>query len=212
MFAVTEKHVFQEAWFSDPINRGVYPDDGLALFGADMPPIRDGDMEIISQPLDFYALNIYQGQNYAATPEGGCELVPEADGRPLTMMNWRVSPEALYWGPRFLWDRYHVPTAITENGMANCDWVHLDGRVHDPQRIDFLKRYLREYGRAIDDGVEALGYFVWSILDNFEWAFGYSKRFGIIYVDFGTGERILKDSAFWYRAVIESNGAALSEP
>jgi beta-glucosidase len=211
-YAITEKNVFQEAWFSDPILRGVYPEDGVALFGADMPAIRDGDMELISEPIDFYALNIYQGRNVAATADGGYQIVPDGDGRPLTMMGWRLAPRALYWGPRFLHDRYKVPTAITENGMANTDWVHLDGKVHDPQRIDYLKRYLREYGRAIDDGVEALGYFVWSILDNFEWSWGYSKRFGIVYVDFVTGERILKDSAHWYRAVITSNGATLAEP
>ena len=210
-YAITTKSVFQEAWFSDPILRGVYPEDGLALFGADMPAIHDGDMALISEPIDFYALNIYQGRNVAATADGGYQVVPDVDGRPLTMMNWRVAPRALYWGPRFLHDRYGVPTAITENGMANTDWVHLDGQVHDPQRIDFMKRYIREFGRAIDDGVNGLGYFVWSILDNFEWAFGYSKRFGIVYVDFGTGERILKDSAHWYKSVIASNGAVLAE-
>ena len=210
-FAMTERHVFTNTWFADPMIFGEYPEDGLALFADDMPPIHDGDMKTICQPLDFYAFNIYQGQTVRATANGGCEPAAEADGPPLTMMTWRVTPRCLYWGPRFLYERYKLPIAITENGMANTDWVHLDGKVHDPQRIDFMKRYLREYGQAIDDGVEALGYFVWSILDNFEWAHGYSKRFGIIYVDFGTGERILKDSAHWYRAVIASNGAVLSE-
>jgi beta-glucosidase len=212
MFAITERSVFQEGWFSDPINRGVYPEDGVALFGGDMPEIRDGDMETICQPLDFYALNIYQGREVRATADGGYEFAPDPDGRALTMMNWRVAPRSLYWGPRFLYERYGLPVVVTENGMANCDWVHLDGKVHDPQRIDFLKRYLREYSRAIDDGVEALGYFVWSILDNFEWGHGYSKRFGIIYVDYPTSKRVLKDSAYWYKSVIASNGAVLAEP
>jgi beta-glucosidase len=93
--------------------------------------------------------------------------------------------------------------------MANMDWVHLDGKVHDPQRIDYLNRYIVEFERAIDDGVPARGYFVWSIMDNFEWAEGYKQRFGLIYVDYATGKRILKDSAFWYRDVIASNGANL---
>ena len=102
-----------------------------------------------------------------------------------------------------------MPLAVTENGMANCDWVHLDGQVHDPQRMDYIRRYLREYRRAIGEGVQAKAYFVWSIMDNFEWAYGYSRRFGIIYVDYPSGRRILKDSAHWYREVIATNGANL---
>ena len=96
--------------------------------------------------------------------------------------------------------------------MANCDWVHLDGGVHDPQRIDFLAQYLGAYGRAIEDGVPGKGYFQWSIMDNFEWAWGYKRRFGMVYVDYASQERILKDSAHWYREVITSNGANLAGP
>ena len=104
-----------------------------------------------------------------------------------------------------------LPIVVTENGMANSDWIHLDGKVHDPQRIDFLSRYLQAYRRAIDEGIEAKGYFVWSIMDNFEWAYGYRQRFGIIYVDYPSQKRILKDSAYWYRDVIASNGSILRE-
>ena len=113
------------------------------------------------------------------------------------------------WGPRFLHERYQLPVVVTENGMANCDWIHLDGQVHDPQRIDFLTRYLREYRRAAEEGVPVRGYFLWSIMDNFEWSFGYKRRFGIIYVDYATQKRIPKDSAHWYRGVIASHGADL---
>ena len=98
---------------------------------------------------------------------------------------------------------------ITENGMSNTDWVSLDGAVHDPQRIDLLQRYLREMKRAMADGVDIRGYFHWSILDNFEWSEGYKHRFGLIHVDFETQKRTLKDSAYWYRDVIASNGANL---
>jgi beta-glucosidase len=129
----------------------------------------------------------------------------------MTTMEWPVTPQALYWGPRFAWERYGKPIVITENGMSNTDWIALDGGVHDPQRIDFLARYLREYRRAIRDGVRALGYFQWSIMDNFEWAHGYKRRFGLVYVDYPTGRRILKDSARWYAQVIRSNGANLGE-
>ncbi len=94
--------------------------------------------------------------------------------------------------------------------MSNIEWVSLDGKVHDPQRIDFLQRYLQQYQRAIDEGMEARGYFVWTIIDNFEWAEAYLQRFGLVYVDFTTQQRILKDSAYWYRDVVASNGANLT--
>ena len=95
--------------------------------------------------------------------------------------------------------------------MANTDWVSLDGKVHDPQRIDFVRRYLLEFRRAADDGVKAAGYFLWSVMDNFEWLDGYSKRFGIVYIDYNTQQRILKDSAYWYKKIIASNGATLDK-
>jgi beta-glucosidase len=98
---------------------------------------------------------------------------------------------------------------VTENGMANTDWVHTDGMVHDPQRIDFMHRYLRQLKRAAEEGIPVAGYFYWSIMDNFEWALGYDRRFGLIHVDYQTGERRLKDSALWYRDVIASRGVNL---
>jgi beta-glucosidase len=91
--------------------------------------------------------------------------------------------------------------------MANMDWLALDGRVRDPQRIDFLARHLRELARALNDGVDVRGYFHWSIMDNFEWNEGYSQRFGLVYIDYPTGKRVLKDSAYWYKEVIATNGA-----
>jgi len=122
-----------------------------------------------------------------------------------------VTPEALYWGPRFMYERYGVPLFITENGLANADWISLDGAVHDPQRIDFTRRYLLALERAIADGVDLRGYFHWSLMDNFEWANGYRERFGLIFVDYATQQRVLKDSARWYAGVIASNGAKLHE-
>ncbi|MDE6709869.1 MAG: family 1 glycosylhydrolase, partial [Oscillospiraceae bacterium] len=112
-------------------------------------------------------------------------------------------------GPRFMYERYKLPIYITENGMAAHDAVSLDGKVHDPNRIDFLHRYLREFKKASDDGIDCRGYFQWSLMDNFEWAIGYTARFGMIYTDYGTGKRIVKDSALWYKEVIESNGKNL---
>jgi len=113
----------------------------------------------------------------------------------------------MYWTPRFLHERYKPTVIITENGMSNIDFVHLDGKVHDPQRIDFTRRMLKSIRRAIEDGVDVGGYFYWSLTDNFEWAEGYKQRFGLVYVDYPTGKRIPKDSAEWYGQVIAMNGA-----
>lgn len=209
MFSITSKDCWNNTWFSDPMVFGRYPDDGLELFSAEMPEIKEGDMETICQPLDFYGVNIYQGQRIRRNNDGTIEKLPYPIGPSLTTLKWAVMPEALYWGPKFLYEHYKLPIVITENGMANTDWVHIDGKVHDPQRIDFLTRYLREYHRAITDGVEANGYFLWSIMDNFEWAQGYKQRFGIVHVDYPTGRRTLKDSAYWYKNVIASNGSNL---
>jgi beta-glucosidase len=212
MFSVWNKSCWNNTWFTDPMVLGRYPDDGTKLFENEMPYIPDGDMKTICQPLDFYGANIYTARTVRSTDDGGTKSVKDPDGPPLTTIEWVVTPKALYWGPRFLYERYQLPIVITENGMANCDWIHRDGKVHDPQRIDFLARYLSEFKRAIDDGVVAKGYFLWSIMDNFEWNQGYKQRFGIIYVDYATGERILKDSAYWYKEVIASNGAILDKP
>ena len=104
---------------------------------------------------------------------------------------------------------YGLPIVITENGISNTDWIGLDGKVHDPQRIDFLTRYLRELRRAADDGIPVLGYFHWTLTDNFEWAAGFRERFGLIHLDVATQKRTLKDSALWYRDTIAANGANL---
>ncbi|HRT32076.1 MAG TPA: family 1 glycosylhydrolase, partial [Anaerolineae bacterium] len=106
---------------------------------------------------------------------------------------------------------YQTPLLITENGLSNADWVALDGRVHDPQRIDFTRRYLLALERALAEGVDVRGYFHWSLMDNFEWASGYRERFGLIYVDYVTQQRVMKDSARWYAEVIASNGAKLHD-
>ena len=115
----------------------------------------------------------------------------------------------LYHASKFWFERYHLPILITENGYSGLDFVMLDGKVHDPQRIDFLHRYLLEMAHAIDDGIPVIGYSVWSLFDNFEWAAGYNCRYGLIYVDYPTLKRTVKDSGWWYRDVIASNGENL---
>ena len=211
MYAVTEPNHWNLTWWADPVLLGRYPEDGLALFGKDAPKVAAGDLELISAPTDFLGLNIYQGVVIRRGATGRPEVVPHPPGFPVTGFNWPVTPEALYWGPKFAFERYQKPIFITENGLSCRDWPSLDGRVHDPQRIDFITRHLRELFRAIQDGVPIEGYFHWSALDNFEWADGFKERFGLIYVDYASGRRIPKDSYHWYAKVIASRGRAALE-
>jgi len=183
----------------------------LRLFQHDIQHYPQRDFETIKQPLDFYGANIYHGQPVRSGVKNRAEISKDNDGPSLTTMGWRVTPEALYWGPRFLYERYKLPIIITENGMANCDWIHQDGKVHDPQRIDFLNRYLKNLERAIDDGIPVKGYFQWSLTDNFEWDHGYSQRFGLVFIDYATKKRFFKDSAYWYKKVIASNGKIIDQ-
>ena len=199
----------ENSWWLDPVFLGRYPASALAALGKDAPEILAGDMETIHQPLDFLGANIYGGWLVRAGANGGFEEVHFPAGFPLTAFGWPVTPDALYWAPKWLHERYHLPVFITENGCSSRDWISLDGKVHDPQRIDFTARYLLALARASHEGVPLLGYLHWSLLDNFEWQEGYTQRFGLIFVDFPTRRRIPKDSALWYAAVITSNGASL---
>lgn len=121
-----------------------------------------------------------------------------------------MTPDCFYWGVKFLYERYKLPLYITENGMSCHDDVSLDGMVHDPNRQNFLDLYLSALQKANDEGADVRGYFLWTFLDNFEWDKGYTERFGIVYVDFATQKRIVKDSAYWYQKIIESNGKELT--
>lgn len=193
------------SWWSDPVILGKYPEEGMKKYEKYLPVITDEDMKLISQPIDFYGQNIYNGRCIRMGTDGRPEEVRRPAGFPKTATNWPVTPEALYWGPKFLYERYRKPIYITENGMACHDTVSQDGKVHDPNRIDFLARYLKNLKRAAEE-IDIRGYFQWSLMDNFEWDKGYAERFGIIYVDFDTQERIWKDSAYWYRDLIRRNG------
>lgn len=193
------------SWWSDPVILGKYPEEGMKKYEKYLPVITDEDMKLISQPIDFYGQNIYNGRCIRMGTDGRPEEVRRPAGFSKTATNWPVTPEALYWGPKFLYERYRKPIYITENGMACHDTVSQDGKVHDPNRIDFLARYLKNLKRAAEE-IDIRGYFQWSLMDNFEWDKGYAERFGIIYVDFETQERIWKDSAYWYRDLIRRNG------
>jgi beta-glucosidase len=178
----------------------------LRAWDSDFPNFTPGQMQVIGEPIDFYGMNIYQAERVRAGDDGVIASVDRDPGHAISAYHWPVDPPALYWGPRFISERYKLPIYITENGVSCLDWVAVDGSVHDPQRIDFTHRYLHELARAIDDGVDIRGYFHWSVMDNFEWADGYRQRFGLVHVDYQTQKRTLKDSARWYANVIRSNG------
>lgn len=192
--------------FLDDIFFGKYDaGSNLALrkFAEGIPKTDFGLME---RP-EFIGMNIY---NARPVDDAGRQ-VREPVGFTRTATDWPVTPEALYYGPLNVYKRYGMPIMITEDGMSNHDTIFLDGKVHDPKRIDFLHRYLTWLGRAIEEGVPVRAYLHWSFLDNFEWSDGYDQRFGIVYVDYESLRRIPKDSAYWYADVIASNGDKLNE-
>jgi beta-glucosidase len=198
--------------------RGGYPADVLEdVKGvSDLGHILDGDEDRIRVPLDFVGINYYYrtmvragGDPRDTTSEwvGNGDIEPVSRGLPQTEMGWEVDPDGLYdILTRVARDYPGVPLYVTENGAAFADEKAPDGAVHDPDRVAYLDAHFRAAHRALADGVDLRGYFVWSLLDNFEWGFGFSKRFGLIHVDYETLERTLKDSAHWYAGVTRSNG------
>jgi len=213
MFAVDGKTFINNAWWMDPVLRGSYPEDGLRAYGTDVPKELEKDAAQMKQPVDFLGLNIYTSKGCRRSAGGQPEVMPWPPGYPRSGVDWQpIVPQALYWGSRFMYERYRLPLSITENGISTRDQVFLDGQVHDPHRVDYLQRSLAELGRAIHDGIPVRSYHHWSLLDNFEWAEGYKQRFGMVYVDFQSLRRVPKDSYRFYQQVIASNGrAALGE-
>jgi beta-glucosidase len=188
-------------WFLDPVLRGTYPKDVVEDVAhlTDLSFVQDGDLERVSTPLDFLGVNYYTRHVVApgAYPgSAGVEFVSR--GLPTTALGWEIDPEGLQdILTRVTSDYGDLPLVLTENGAAFDD-VLLDGRVHDPERVEFLRSHLDACRRAVLAGVPLRGYFAWSLLDNFEWAEGYAKRFGIVHVDFQTQVRTVKDSGLWY--------------
>jgi beta-glucosidase len=191
----------------DPLLRGAYPDDVLERLGPAAPPVRDGDMAIVAAPIDFLGIHYYSRNVVRADPAGEPEEVAPAG--PVSAMGWEIHPDGMHEVLTRLHREYGAPPLIvTENGVACHDVVGPDGRVDDAQRIAFLNAHLDRVARAVDEGVPVRGYFVWSLLDNFEWAAGYAKRFGLVYVDYPTLARIPKASYGWYRDLIATSRAA----
>jgi beta-glucosidase len=191
-----------EALFLDAIFKGYYPPAVYELVGENMPKIHPGDMALASQQLDFMGINYYSRNVISA--EGRVSPIP---GSEYTEMEWEVCAPALRRLLNKINNEYRLPPIyITENGAAFKDELSADGKVHDPRRLDYLKNHFIQTRLAMQDGVDVRGYFVWSLLDNFEWSYGFTKRFGIIRVDYQTQERTIKDSGEWYAGVIRANG------
>ncbi|MDT0347037.1 GH1 family beta-glucosidase [Streptomyces litchfieldiae] len=203
-------------FFLDPLLRGSYPDDVQKDISETVGTehILDGDLATIATPLDFLGVNYYSRHVVRAgtTPSrpshwvGSEEVEFVKRGVPVTEMGWEIDPDGLYETLTRVWREYGPPPLyVTENGAAFADEVTRDGRVHDEDRRKYLEEHFRAAHRAIGEGVDLRGYFVWSLLDNFEWAHGYSKRFGLVHVDFETQERILKDSGRWFSEITRAN-------
>jgi beta-glucosidase len=189
--------------FLDPVFRGEYPADMLEQYsptgGFDV--LREEDLQVISGPLDTFGVNHYHYSVVAADPGDarlGIRVLP-VEG-PMTSYGWGYTPDSLRRVLVRVSDGYtKLPLYVTESGASLHDYVDPEGRVNDVERVDYLSRYFAAAAQAIDEGVDLRGYFVWSLFDNFEWQHGYSMRFGLIYVDFGSQRRIPKASAHWYR-------------
>jgi beta-glucosidase len=182
-------------WYMDPLFLGRYPDDVLDFLGADAPIIETGDMESIATPMDFLGVNYYSRS--VASAKGNWQAA-DSD-LPLTDMGWEIYPLGLTELLVRLHRDWKVPALyVKENGAAFRDTL-VDGQVHDADRVAYLAAHIAAVGEAIAQGVPMAGYMVWSLLDNFEWASGYAKRFGIVHVDYATQKRTVKESGRWYR-------------
>jgi beta-glucosidase len=205
--AVQRWDAIRNRWFLDPVLCAEYPADLVHWLESRLGPLELGpasDLGIVSEPIDFLGVNYYSRAVIGDDPgDGPLGLRHAAPRPPLTGMGWAVAPDALHdLLMRLKRDYGDVPILITENGSAYADPVPTDGVVSDPERVAYIRDHLRAVSRASADGVDVHGYFAWSLLDNFEWEHGYSKRFGIVYVDYETQRRIPKQSAHWYRDFI----------
>jgi beta-glucosidase len=208
------------AWYLRPLLEGAYPDLLATLAQAEQPPILPGDLDIIRQPIDYLGINYYTRAVYRAPDNntdsaidcdrGFVEVPPAAHisrPAPLTDMGWEVYPQGLTDLLVSLQQNYTLPPVyIAENGAAIADTLE-DGQINDPQRTAYLQSHLLAVDAAMQQGVDIRGYFCWSLMDNFEWSLGYQKRFGIVYVDFKSQQRIMKASALAYRDMIQRRTA-----
>lgn len=192
--------VMGNKWWCDPILSGK-PVRAYGVYKS-----KQKDMAKINQKLDFVGINIYSPFNSAGW---GGDKDNKTSGLPKNSIGWVVDGRGLYYAIKFMYERYNIPIMVTENGFCDNDLVSLDGQVHDPARTDYIMRYLAGAKRAINENIPVIGYQYWSFMDNFEWAEGYDPRFGLVFVDFNTKERIVKDSAREYAKIISNNGESI---
>ncbi|ONN26551.1 beta-glucosidase [Thermosipho affectus] len=190
-------------WFHDPIVFGRYPENAKGFLKRFGIKIYENDMKIISNDIDFFGVNYYTRQLIEYSPENPFMYKQIIGKLPKTEMNWEIYPQGLYDMLKKLYFRYKLPLYITENGMAGPDKLENE-IVNDDYRIDYLEQHFKMALKAVNDGVDLRGYFIWTLMDNFEWIEGYSKRFGIIYTDYKTQKRYLKESALWLKEFLSN--------
>jgi beta-glucosidase len=216
LLAIKRADTFRNRWFLDPLFRGSYPEDLFTDLGVAPPPILQDDFSIISVPIDFLGVNYYSRMIVRDRTDSGIkieqighsdsyEAIKHIPGADYTEMGWEVFPDGLAniltrihreYGPMAL--------VVTESGAAFDDHLDRNGNVHDQKRIEYLREHIQTVAQVIRQGVPIKGYIVWSFLDNFEWSEGYRKRFGLVYVDYATQRRIVKDSGRWYASFLAS--------
>jgi beta-glucosidase len=210
--AAAERHWHRtNDWWTLPLIRGGYPADVVALLGDDAPRLQPGDEAQMKQGLDFLGINYYSPERIIHDPAKGpldAAHGPRPDGAPMAdFPGWEIFAPGLQNMVTQFWRRYGVPLYVTENGTSSVsDAPSADGAVHDPKRLAFIRDHLIHCLRAIQGGADLRGYYVWSLMDNFEWGFGYSQRFGLVHVDYATFERTPKDSYRWYQGVCREHG------
>ncbi len=219
--AVQQADAFRNRWFVEPVFRGHYPENLFRDMGVAPPMMHDDDMSIISTPIDFLGVNYYSrmivrghtedGNGTEPTADANYEIIERVPGSSYTEMGWEVFPEGLS-NILTLLHRDYAPKAmvVTESGAAYSDSLDGNNTIHDPQRIDYLRSHIQRMADVIRKGLPIKGYMVWSLLDNYEWAEGYRKRFGLVYVDYATQRRIIKDSGRWYASFVASQHSSQS--
>ncbi len=190
-------------WFHDPIFKGEYPKELQNFLEKNGLVTKDTEMDVITEKIDYVGVNYYTRMLIKMDPSSSFGFSPVEGNLPKTEMGWEIYPQGLYDILMRLNSEYNTPVYITENGMAGPDELK-DGEVDDPYRIDYLSSHFEMALRALKDGVNLKGYFIWTLMDNFEWAHGYSKRFGIVYVDYSTLDRIPKKSAKWLKKFLKT--------